>query len=333
VTALLLPAAGRLGELEATIAAGRAAVEAGARQARQGFVQIGGALAVIREERLYVADFGTFDRYCRARWGFTRQRAHQLIAAAQSARVLTQVDTDTDLPANERQVRELQRAGDGWADLWAALVEVHGAGVPVSVIRAAADAYTDGEGGSSRGLGVHFSSDSAEWYTTPDILDAVADVLGGIDLDPCSNSHEAPNVPATRHFTAADDGLVQPWAGTVYLNPPYGQTIGAWVAKLRDEYAAGRTSAAIALVPARTDTQWFQVLCDFPVCFFVGRVRFNGHVNSAPFPTAAFYLGSDRARFAERFTAFGNTYALVARTRRPGWDAWGNEVPAEGGAA
>ena len=56
----------------------------------------------------------------------------------------------------------------------------------------------------------------------------------------------------------------------VYVNPPYGLLIGPWIAKLREELWAGRVSEAIALVPARTDTEWWERLTDEPsptVCF------------------------------------------------------------------
>jgi hypothetical protein len=76
-----------------------------------------------------------------------------------------------------------------------------------------------------------FSSASVEWYTPPDIVERVIGVLGTIDLDPCSNSREAPNVPAHQHFTVDDDGLAKTWRGTVFMNPPYGRMIGVWVEK------------------------------------------------------------------------------------------------------
>lgn len=46
------------------------------------FVEIGLALATIRDRRLYRAEFRTFEEYCRERWGFSRRRAYQLIACA-----------------------------------------------------------------------------------------------------------------------------------------------------------------------------------------------------------------------------------------------------------
>lgn len=70
------------------------------------FVQVGKALAAIRDERLYRQAHGTFEAYCEARWGLSRSRAYQLI---DSAVITTTVSTivDTPLPANEGQAREL----------------------------------------------------------------------------------------------------------------------------------------------------------------------------------------------------------------------------------
>ena len=158
------------------------------------------------------------------------------------------------------------------------------------------------------GLAVHFSSAGSEWYTPAHIIKHVIATLGAIDLDPCSNSHTHPNVPAARHYTQADDGLNQPWAGRVYMNPLYGRDIEIWAEKLRSSYNTGAVLAAIALLPARTDTAWFRLLRDFPVCFLDGRLRFSGHTNSAPFPSAVFYLGSELQRFLRSFSDLGGIY-------------------------
>ena len=49
------------------------------------FVEVGFALMAIRDGRLYRQNHGTFEAYCQGRWGFTRMRASQLIAAAEVA--------------------------------------------------------------------------------------------------------------------------------------------------------------------------------------------------------------------------------------------------------
>jgi hypothetical protein len=66
------------------------------------FFDVGHALAEIRERRLYRATHKTFEDYCREKWGFSRQRGQQLIAAAE---VTTIVDV-----RNEAQARVLAGA-------------------------------------------------------------------------------------------------------------------------------------------------------------------------------------------------------------------------------
>ena len=72
-------------------------------------------------------------------------------------------------------------------------------------------------------LAVHFSSESVEWPTPPEVLEKVLDCLGGIDLDPCADA--AHTVPARHHFTTDDDGLTHDWEGRIFMNPPYGRGV------------------------------------------------------------------------------------------------------------
>jgi DNA N-6-adenine-methyltransferase (Dam) len=161
-------------------------------------------------------------------------------------------------------------------------------------------------------LAVHHSSDTPEHYTPPEIIEAVVACLGTIDLDPCSNPG-APNVPATRHFTIDDDGLEQTWAGVVYMNPPYGRDVGQWVEKLCTEHEKGDVQEAIALLPARVDTQWFARLRDYPVCFVTGRLTFVGNEDPAPFPSVLFYLGEDLGKFYQHFIDVGDIWRRMER--------------------
>lgn len=157
-----------------------------------------------------------------------------------------------------------------------------------------------------------FTSISSEHYTPKSVLRAVVECLGEIELDPCSNSKEHPNVPAQHHFTTEDNGLAQVWkARTLYLNPPYGKMIGRWVGKLVSHHRAGDVAEAIALVPARTDTKWFSCLRDYPVCFVAGRLRFMGSKNSAPFPSAIFYLGNSPKKFHDSFHHLGDIWHRI----------------------
>lgn len=161
-------------------------------------------------------------------------------------------------------------------------------------------------------MAVHFSSRTAEHCTPEDIISPTLVCLGEIDLDPCSEGGDPPNVPAHAHYTATDDGLARLWHGRIYMNPPYGREIGDWVEKLCSEYEAGRVIEAIALLPSRTDTRWWKRLREYPVCFVQGRLTFVGSEDPAPFPSAVFYLGQDVARFCHAFGDLGDVYRRVA---------------------
>lgn len=162
-----------------------------------------------------------------------------------------------------------------------------------------------------------FTSETDEWYTPKEIIESVLEVFGGqIDVDPCSNSSVNPNVPAVSHFTKVDNGLLRAWCGKIYMNPPYGREIKDWVLKLIEEKQMGNIEEAIALVPARTDTEWFAAFDPHPWCAVKGRLKFSDHPNSAPFPSAIFYLGSDEdlaglERFCREFSKHGIVYQTI----------------------
>ena len=147
------------------------------------------------------------------------------------------------------------------------------------------------------------TSNTPEWYTPPALVADVTRFFGGITLDPCADPQCG--VPAQTHYT--DYGLDRPWFGSVYVNPPYGRTIGQWVAKARWEMAANIGIEIILLLPARTDTAWFQPLLDeATICFVKGRLHFSGAKAGAPFPSALVYLGPFTGSFAKEFAAWGH---------------------------
>ena len=133
-------------------------------------------------------------------------------------------------------------------------------------------------------MNVHYLSLSNEW-TTPQALYDELNAEFGFTLDPCS-THE--NAKCEKYYTVDDDGLSKSWAGeTVFMNPPYGRQIGAWIKKAYDE--AHGDATVVCLIPARTDTKaWHKYI--FPttaeVRFLPGRVRFGDGRNAAPFPSA-----------------------------------------------
>jgi len=159
---------------------------------------------------------------------------------------------------------------------------------------------------------VAHNSGENEWYTPPEYIEAVRDVLGEIDLDPASTKEANSVVAAKRFFDKKADGLSREWGGSVFMNPPYAQPlITDFCRKFLEELSAGRVSRGIVLVNNATETEWFQGLANMAaaICFPRGRVRFWSHQReSAPLQGQAFiYFGGARERFRKVFKEFGLT--------------------------
>lgn len=137
------------------------------------------------------------------------------------------------------------------------------------------------------------SSIGQAWETPSELLEVLYSVFGGFDLDPCSPRKKGP-VKARVRFTAEDDGLVLPWKGRVFVNPPYGRGLGAWVSKARGEFEAGDAELVVLLIPARTETAYWHrhVAGKASVWFIEGRLKFGGGKQSAPFPSALAVFGA-----------------------------------------
>lgn len=133
------------------------------------------------------------------------------------------------------------------------------------------------------------SSATPEWPTPQYLVDQLAAEFGPFDLDPAAT---AENAKAPMFYTAADDGLSQPWKGRVWLNPPYGRTIPLWMAKAAAEVDLGRAELVCCLPPARVDTRWWRDAVDRAslVRILPGRIKFGGQ--PAPFPSAVIVFGA-----------------------------------------
>jgi DNA N-6-adenine-methyltransferase (Dam) len=118
-------------------------------------------------------------------------------------------------------------------------------------------------------MGSHQSAamKSDSWLTPPQIIEA----LGDFDLDPCC-PRDMPWRTAAAQLTLSEDGLIWPWAGRVWLNPPYSTAAVLWMRKMA-EHGNG-----IALTFARTETAWFFETiwrAANAVLFLEGRIHFH----------------------------------------------------------
>lgn len=178
------------------------------------------------------------------------------------------------------------------------------------------------------GLDVHFSSQTAEWGTPQDFFDKLHAIYD-FDLDPAASdlNHKCP-VYYTEKDDGLSRDWHKVSQSAVYLNPPYGDPewpckknaaghytcakkrcmpqsatnpkgrgyhidsytpgIIDWVRKAHEEAQLG--AMVVALLPARTDTEWFHeyIYRRYPFMLLKGRLKFespDGVKNSAPFPS------------------------------------------------
>lgn len=142
----------------------------------------------------------------------------------------------------------------------------------------------------------HLSSKTDLWPTPQAFYDRL-DTEFGFVLDVCATPQNA----KTDTYYALDhadpvrrDGLAGDWAadadqlgGAVWMNPPYGRHIAAWMAKARQAAQAGAT--VVTLVPVRADTRWWHehvLASGAEVRFVAGRLTFGDAKHPATFASA-----------------------------------------------
>lgn len=130
-------------------------------------------------------------------------------------------------------------------------------------------------------MSVHFSSATEMWATPQDFFEKYNQVFD-FKTDVCASPE---NAKCGNYYTEEMDGLAQSWSGSCWMNPPYGRTIKSWMRKAYEASLQGAT--VVCLVPARTDTAWWhEYAIKGDIEFIRGRLKFGGHKNSAPFPSA-----------------------------------------------
>lgn len=133
-------------------------------------------------------------------------------------------------------------------------------------------------------------SKSIVWGTDQEVFDYLDARFGPFKLDVCAVPE---NAKCPRYFTPEQDGLAQCWRGkgAVWMNPPYGREIGAWMRKAAEAGMDG--TVVCCLVPARTDTAWWHnyAMGHGRVFLVRGRLKFGGAKQFAPFPSAVVVFG------------------------------------------
>lgn len=104
-----------------------------------------------------------------------------------------------------------------------------------------------------------------DWLTPPNLVR----LLGEFDLDPCACPSQ-PWMLAKRQYAPPQNGLLLPWDGRVFCNPPYGPHVDDWVRKMASH------GNGIMLIFSRTETKAWKSVWETGDAFLFpfGRISF-----------------------------------------------------------
>ena len=147
------------------------------------------------------------------------------------------------------------------------------------------------------------------WNTPPEF---VGDVLkfydNKLDLDPCCNDIENPNVPARILYDERINGLAKNWiADSVFMNHPYSNS-KEWIPYAVSQYEQGNAKELVLLIKLDVSTKWWKSCCNYPWIAINKRMRFGDAKSASPFQSAIIYLGDNLTHFNEVFGKYGTLY-------------------------
>ncbi|SIO63205.1 Helix-turn-helix domain-containing protein [Singulisphaera sp. GP187] len=151
------------------------------------------------------------------------------VATLRRRRGLSQRGLAALVEVSHPTVVALERRGEGRLSTLERVLTVLGAGTYLA------------RRGQARAFFTHAGNSSTDdtWETPAPLLEALHSIFGRFDLDPCASRRSRTRVKARVHLTAEGYGLSVTWHGIVFVNPPYGRALAAWVAKARREVEEG----------------------------------------------------------------------------------------------
>jgi ParB family chromosome partitioning protein len=166
---------------------------------------------------------------------------------------------------------------------------------------------------------------SVQWETPDEYLDAARELMGAIDIDPCTTERAQERIMATVYYTKETNGLDKPWLGRLWLNAPYDAgIIEQFMDRAIEQYLIGNILEGLILTHTNnTHYEYFQkVLKECAAACFVrdyihwtsGHVQeeekinemgINWHPEYTKHGNAVLYLGVRPYNFKKVFSKFG----------------------------
>ena len=147
------------------------------------------------------------------------------------------------------------------------------------------------------------------WNTPPEFVGDVLKYFGTLDLDPCSNDEDNPNVPAKKVYTEITNGLAHRWtANSVFMNHPYSQS-DKWIPYAVSQYELGYAKEMILLIKLDVSTKWWRSVSQYSWIAVNERMKFGDGTGASRFQSAIIYLGKNLEKFNTIFCKYGTLYA------------------------
>lgn len=150
-----------------------------------------------------------------------------------------------------------------------------------------------------------------DWQTPSEIIDAVVELLGAIDLDPCGIADRAFHLHGVKTLTPADDSLSSAkWRGRCFVHPPL-SNVGPFAERAAAAVTSGEAEEAMAFMPAEMDATHMGVLQPFAKGFLRMRPTFAsaaGELAQPAWPYMLVFLTRD----ADRIDAFADACGHLA---------------------
>ncbi len=147
------------------------------------------------------------------------------------------------------------------------------------------------------------------WNTPPEFVGDVLEFFDNkLDLDPCCNDIENPNVPARILYDEKANGLTHNWvAESVFMNHPYSNS-KEWIPYAVSQYELGHAKELILLIKMDVSTRWWKSISTYPFLAINKRLKFGNGKGAAPFQSAIVYLGDRLGKFRRIFGKYGTVY-------------------------
>lgn len=134
------------------------------------FVEVGQALATIKDERLYRREYSTFEAYCKNKWEFGRAHAYRYIKGALVVQNLS--PAGDKLPENEWQIRPLLKLPEEkLQEAWEKIVEASGdEPITSSKVVAVAQEFLEASG-NGKPKGRPKQAKTSDWLRVKEAMD------------------------------------------------------------------------------------------------------------------------------------------------------------------